>query len=267
MFPTIDQITAAKSWTELYKSMGLNPRNDRACKKIKDHVRDNFPNAHLNKRLNASAVSDKAFAEAVASSYSIRETLIKCGLNAAGAAYATFHRRVAANNLDTSHFSAQAVSRAARSEPRNLADYLHENGPIIQSHALKQRLIKEGLKEARCEQCALTEWLGKPIPITLDHINGNNKDNRIENLRILCPNCHATTPTFAGKKNRKTRPPCAICGSPVKEQNRITCGATVCLSEHLRKKRLGRSGEIRTRKGTAFEAGRYTSSLLAHAPT
>lgn len=51
----------------------------------------------------------------------------------------------------------------------------------------------------KCESCNLEEWLGNKIPLELDHINGVNNDNRIENLRILCPNCHALTPTYRGK--------------------------------------------------------------------
>ena len=60
----------------------------------------------------------------------------------------------------------------------------------------------EGKKEQKCEKCGLTEWMGKPIVLQLDHINGDNRDNRIENLRLLCPNCHSQTETFC-RKNRK----------------------------------------------------------------
>lgn len=71
---------------------------------------------------------------------------------------------------------------------------------------LKKRLIDAGLKEERCERCRLTEWLGKPIGLQLHHVNGNGLDNRIENLEILCGNCHAQTDTWGGKnKNRRRR--------------------------------------------------------------
>jgi 5-methylcytosine-specific restriction endonuclease McrA len=62
-------------------------------------------------------------------------------------------------------------------------------------------LINEGIKEHKCELCGITEWNGKPAPIELDHINGKHTDNRIENLRILCPNCHAQTPTWRKSKS------------------------------------------------------------------
>jgi Zn finger protein HypA/HybF involved in hydrogenase expression len=68
---------------------------------------------------------------------------------------------------------------------------------------LKRRLISLGLLNYYCAnpECGLTEWLGKPISLQLDHINGVNNDNRLENLRLLCPNCHSQTDTYSGKKS------------------------------------------------------------------
>jgi 5-methylcytosine-specific restriction endonuclease McrA len=59
--------------------------------------------------------------------------------------------------------------------------------------------VSEGLKMRRCEMCLRDHWNGKPIPIELDHLNGRRDDNRLQNLRILCPNCHAQTPTYRGR--------------------------------------------------------------------
>ncbi len=64
---------------------------------------------------------------------------------------------------------------------------------------LKGRLLKEGLKENRCEECGLTEWRGKPLSMALHHVNGNGEDNRLHNLSFLCPNCHAQTPNYGGR--------------------------------------------------------------------
>lgn len=64
---------------------------------------------------------------------------------------------------------------------------------------LKDRLIKEGLKEYKCEICGLTEWLNKPISLQLHHLNGINNDNRLSNLQLLCPNCHSQTENFCTK--------------------------------------------------------------------
>jgi hypothetical protein len=70
---------------------------------------------------------------------------------------------------------------------------------------LKRRLLSEGLKDARCEQCGLTDWLGQPLSTALHHRNGDGRDNRLENLQLLCPNCHAQTDNFAGRNRGRLR--------------------------------------------------------------
>jgi HNH endonuclease len=78
-------------------------------------------------------------------------------------------------------------------------DILEGKYPHYQRRGIKRRLFKENIKEERCEMCGLKEWRGVKIGLELDHINGNTYDHKIENLRILCPNCHATTDTYRGK--------------------------------------------------------------------
>ena len=68
---------------------------------------------------------------------------------------------------------------------------------------LKTRLVKEGLKEYKCECCGISEWNGKPLTLQLHHINGIHNDNRLSNLQLLCPNCHSQTENF-GTKGRGT---------------------------------------------------------------
>ena len=69
---------------------------------------------------------------------------------------------------------------------------------FYQSYKLKKRLLKEGFKEQRCECCGLEKWQGMPIPLESHHVNGDNRDNRTENLQLLCPNCHALTDNYRG---------------------------------------------------------------------
>ncbi len=70
---------------------------------------------------------------------------------------------------------------------------------------VKGRLIRAGLLTNRCEECGITEWLGKRLTMQLDHINGVKNDNRLANLRMLCPNCHSQTDTYSGKNMRLRR--------------------------------------------------------------
>jgi DNA-binding CsgD family transcriptional regulator len=71
--------------------------------------------------------------------------------------------------------------------------------------SLKARLISSGLRQARCERCGISEWLGRPLSVALHHVNGDRLDNRVENLELLCPNCHSQTDTFGGRNLRLVR--------------------------------------------------------------
>jgi hypothetical protein len=70
-------------------------------------------------------------------------------------------------------------------------------------HNVKLRLIGQGLKRNRCEVCGLTEWRGMPLSMALHHVNGDGRDNRLENLQLLCPNCHSQTENFAGRRRAR----------------------------------------------------------------
>lgn len=85
-----------------------------------------------------------------------------------------------------------------------LADIFAGKHPNYQTSKLRQRLITDGYFSYKCTSCGLSEWLNKPIPLELEHINGDSYDHRLENLTILCPNCHAQTSTYRGKNKGKT---------------------------------------------------------------
>jgi len=139
-------------------------------------------------------------------SFSISQVLNKLGLKAAGGNYRTFNRFVEKNNIDTSHFTGQLWSKGRQLQPKkDLEEYLCK-GIKITSHRLKQRLIRENIFKHKCYICNIDEWMGKPIPLELDHINGDHDDNRLENLRIICPNCHAQTDTYRSKNRRDKKP-------------------------------------------------------------
>lgn len=81
--------------------------------------------------------------------------------------------------------------------------YMKLDGPFINSHALKIKMLRDGIRERKCERCDGAEWLGEPIPLELHHKNGNRQDNRDENIDLLCPNCHALTDNNSGKANAR----------------------------------------------------------------
>ena len=91
-------------------------------------------------------------------------------------------------------------NEARYSHPKyTLEEILIENSQYTNMTKLKDRVLKAGLLETKCAICGITDWNNMPLVLQLDHINGNNRDNRIENLRLLCPNCHSQTETFSGK--------------------------------------------------------------------
>lgn len=101
--------------------------------------------------------------------------------------------------IDTSHFTGQAWRKGKRVGPKkNIESYLTKNSISIHSDALKKRLIREGIFVDVCARCGSTEWFGESVT-ELDHINGDHHDNRLENLQLLCSNCH----TLKTRKDRK----------------------------------------------------------------
>lgn len=84
----------------------------------------------------------------------------------------------------------------------SLEEYL-KNSQDIQSNKVRIKLLREGYKEHKCENCGLTEWLGQPIPLELHHKDGNRNHNEIENYQLLCPNCHTFTDSYRGKNSTK----------------------------------------------------------------
>jgi hypothetical protein len=118
-------------------------------------------------------------------------------------------------HIPTDHFDpARCIEGNLRLPARSLDEVLVESSTYSRQH-VKRRLFKEGLKEPVCEMCGQDEmWHGRPMGMILDHINGIRNDHRLENLRIVCPNCAATLDTHCGRKNRldKAKRSCRRCG-------------------------------------------------------
>lgn len=144
------------------------------------------------------------FEKAVKTSLSKRETLIKLGLKPAGAGYTSFNRAVEDWCVDISHFKGKGWNRGKKLTPRRTTKEYLSGKFKITSHKLRLRLLKEGYFEYRCSNCKMEKWLERPIPLELDHIDGDHENNNLENLRILCPNCHAFTPNYRGRNKAKS---------------------------------------------------------------
>lgn len=140
--------------------------------------------------------------EAIQTSTSIRQVLLKLGLSGQGGTYKVVHKFIAKYDIDISHFKGQGWNKGENFGPkRPIEDYL-SNKYSITSHKLRKRLLKEGYFESRCYKCMLSEWNGQPIPLELEHLDGNHNNNSLSNLTILCPNCHAQTPTYRRQKRK-----------------------------------------------------------------
>lgn len=147
------------------------------------------------------------FENAVKKSFSIAQTLKLLGLRVGGANYKMVKRLILEYNLETKHWTGQGHLKGKThswAPKRSLKDVLIKKSDYLTSSHLKERLFKEGVKKEKCETCGIENWCDLPISFSLHHINGIVNDNRIENLMILCPNCHSQTNNFAGKGKKKT---------------------------------------------------------------
>jgi hypothetical protein len=137
--------------------------------------------------------------EAVASSRSLAQALTKLGLAPKGGNYRTLKRHIKRLNLDTGHILGKGWSVGTGGlRPRIPDNEVFVAGRRFDGQSLRKRLVANGLEE-KCSSCGGTAWMGHPMPLEIDHIDGVNDNNVKENLRLLCPNCHALTPTYRGK--------------------------------------------------------------------
>ncbi|MGW0571178.1 HNH endonuclease [Streptomyces tauricus] len=143
---------------------------------------------------------------AVSASTNMCEVLRRLGLDVVGGHHTHISRRVRALGIDTSHFTPRARTSRPRRTPEELLVEQHPaRSRREQSARLKQAIMNHGIDE-RCVMCGIEAvWLGEPLPLEVDHIDGDWRNNRIENLRLLCPNCHSTTATYRGRAKGRLR--------------------------------------------------------------
>jgi hypothetical protein len=147
--------------------------------------------------------TEQQLREAVRSSTSMRQVLQKLNVAPYGGNYDVLRKAIKHFKLDVSHFLGQAWNKGKKLPTRVTTERYISNELPVQSYKLKRRLLEEGYFQPICARCKNTTWLDQAIPLELDHINGNNKDNRLKNLRLLCPNCHALTTTYRSRNRTK----------------------------------------------------------------
>lgn len=220
-----DAVQASKTIKEVMHLLGIKKPSSRFREALSQLDTSHF-------RKGKYDWSEPTLRELVARSQSITEVLQGLGLKGrdvcSGGNYRIFNAKIQEYKLDTQHFLGQHWARGKKLGPSNRKLPLQEvlvAGKYRSGGSLKKRLLAEGVFQYKCSECDIATWREKKLTLQLDHISGDPGDNRLENLRLLCPNCHSQTETFS-KGIRKTNPvpTCGGCSKLVSRRN------TQCLS-------------------------------------
>jgi hypothetical protein len=198
----------------------------------------------MGRRVSYSEAEARA---AIAASRSFAEALRRLGMCDTGGAGKTLKKWTVTWGISTDHFDPYAASRDRLVHTLTPLDEVLTAGSTYHRGKLKERLFDTGLKQRRCELCGQgEEWHGRPMSLILDHINGVSDDNRLENLRIVCPNCAATFDTHCGRKLRLHPRRCRLCDAVFKPRyaNQRYCSAW-CGQRHDRSHLSGPRPEAR----------------------
>ncbi len=156
----------------------------------------------MGKLVSRIVYSKELLEDHVSSSSCWREVCQKIGLKPYSGSESYAKKRAIEFGVDFSHFTGLGWAKSKVLGSKRAIDHYLVCPSSIKSHTLRKRLIKEGIKQEMCESCGITEWMGDKVPLELDHKNSNPEDCRLDNLEILCANCHAlkTARTRANKK-------------------------------------------------------------------
>lgn len=148
---------------------------------------------------------DKLFTKAVEENISIAGVIKSLNRAVVGSNYRFVKQNVARLKLDTSHWKGQAHGSSNQNKKLKPEQALKKNS-MHDTSVIKKVVLRNNILPLKCSVCDLEGyWMGKPIVLRLDHINGDNRDHRISNLRFLCPNCDSQTETYCGKNKKKPK--------------------------------------------------------------
>jgi hypothetical protein len=149
------------------------------------------------------------------------------GMSASGTSYALLKKRFNAENIDYSHMLAASVAMICIGKEIPFEEVFREDSLYNNRGGLKKKLLKQKIIENKCSICGMDPfWNGKALVMILDHKNGIPNDNRVENLRLVCPNCNMQLPTTNGR-NRRRVSNCLKCGTVVNKRSKfcVTCAS------------------------------------------
>lgn len=190
----ISALSESKNFAECLEKLHL-PLTSAAYRALKKAIsKYNIDTSLYPVKFGHRKYSREILAPIVESSISYAQCLKKLGLRVAGGNYKLLQRNIDKFNIDCSHMLHQGATQGVELK-------LFEN--LCGNYAIKLRLVK--YRGHECEKCLLKIWLDSPITLELEHVDGNNRNNTPDNLRLLCPNCHAQTSTWRGRKLKGTK--------------------------------------------------------------
>ncbi|MGW7644471.1 HNH endonuclease signature motif containing protein [Streptomyces bobili] len=195
----------ARTLTEALERLGADPRSSTRRYIFARMKKLGVDTSHFERE--GGRWTREVLQAAVSPSTNMCEVLRRLGVEVVGGQHTHISRRIKAYGIDTSHFQVP-TQRGEAPRRRTPAELLIEqpadNSRRIHSDRLKRAMTSVGVPE-RCTLCGIDAvWRGYPLTLEIDHIDGNWRDNRIENLRFLCPNCHSTTDNYRGRGKGRT---------------------------------------------------------------